>query len=154
MVTYSQVNVYFLVLILYSNNQITDNIFLNNFELQVGDHDMTQGLQMHLTLRSPKVSMHQRPSRISSKISLSSQRIGLWFHFYFTFFEYFCLFYILLFKIQDSGSFHSPWLVNIQVNRLIVQMSRVEDSLLGTLCTCWGSKQHLSIEWPGDWITP
>ena len=129
-------------------------IFSHNFELQVEGFNIPENPQIHSTLRSPKFSMHHMPSRISSKISLSSRRIGLWFCFYFPFFEYFCLFYILLFKIQDSGSFHSPWLVNIRVDRLIVQMSRVEASLSGTLRACWGSERRLSIEWPGDWITP
>ena len=129
-------------------------ILFFDFELQVEGFDVPKDPQIHSTRQTHKFVTHHALSRISSKILLLSRRIGLWFRFYLPFFEYFCLFYMLLFKIQDSGSFHSPWLVNIQVDGLIVQMSRVEGSLSGTLRACWGSERRLSIEWPGDWITP
>ena len=88
-------------------------ILFFNFELQIDCHDIPENFPIHLMHQSLKFIMCHASSRFLSRLSLSSRRIGLWFRFYFPFFEYFCLFYILLFKIQDSGSFHSPWLVNI-----------------------------------------
>jgi hypothetical protein len=58
----------------------------------------------------------------------------------FPFYKYFRIFYKVLFKIQDLDIFPLPWLVNIRVHGLIVQIGRVEDSLSSMLHACWGSE--------------
>jgi hypothetical protein len=125
-----------------------------NSELQVDVYNMSKDPQLHSMHSTCKFITCHLPSRFSSNILHLPRGIGLWFRFYFPSFKCFCLFFKLSCKIQDFDTFSLPWLVNIQVNRLIVQMSRVEDSSLGMLRACRGSERRLSIEWPGDWITP
>jgi hypothetical protein len=110
--------------------------------------------QIHSTFPTCKLIMHHAPSRLMSYFSLPFRRTGFGFPFSFSFLGYHFMFYIISLKTEDFDTFHLSWLVNIQVNGLIAQTSRVEDSPSGTLRACWGSERCLSIEWPGDWITP
>ena len=95
-------------------------ISLFNFELQLETINMSEDPQNQPTHQPCEFSMHHTPSRFLSRFSYLSRRVGLWFYFYFPFFEYFCLFYMLLLKIQLLNTFPFPQLVDIQLNRLIM----------------------------------
>jgi hypothetical protein len=123
-------------------------------ELQVDIYNVSKDPQIHSTFPTRKLIMHHAPSRLMSYFSLPFRRTGFGFPFSFSFLGYHFMFHTISLKTEDFDTFHLSRLVNIQVNGLIAQTSRVEDSPLGTLRACWGSERRLSIEWPRDWITP
>ena len=79
--------------------------YFTGLELQIDCDDIPEYPQIHSTHWSHKSITHHRPSRFSSRFSLLSWRIGFWFQFYFPFFESFCLFSVLFYKIQDFDKF-------------------------------------------------
>ena len=97
-------------------------ILFFDFKLRAEGFDIPEDPQIHLRHQSCKFITHHRPSRFSSRFSLSSWRAGFWFQFYFPFFESFCLFLVLFYKIQDFNIFSFSWLVGIQLNGLICWM--------------------------------
>ena len=96
--------------------------YFTGLELQIDYDDIPEYPWIHSTHQSCKFVTHHRPSRFSSRFSLSSQRAGFWVWFYFPFSESFCLFSVLFYKIQDFDTFSFSRLVNIQLDRLIMWM--------------------------------
>ena len=113
-------------------------ISLFNFEIQVEDCDMIEGPQNQLTYRSWEFGTHHRPARFSSRFSLSSWRIALWFWFYFRFLSIFGT------VLQDLRSWHishptasqhpTQWTDRVD--------GRAAHLLLGVLRTCCGSESR------------
>ena len=112
-----------------------------HLELQLDVHYIWEDPQIHSTWQLHKFVTHHASSRVSLKIPLSSWRIGHWFQFYFYFYGYFCLFDMLLLKIQDLNMLSLSWLVNSQINELICWM-------VGSNSIIWVHSTLLG--WPGD----
>ena len=125
-----------------------------NSELQVEDCDVTEDLQIQPMHQSCKFITHHAPLRFLSNILLSSRRTGFWFQFYFPFFEGFCLFLVLFYRIQDLKISPIPQLVNIRLDGLICWMVgsnsvvQVHSALVGQ------PGDVMSIEHPDDGLFP
>ena len=116
-------------------------ILLFDFKLQVEGFDIPEDPQIHLTLRSCKFSTHHVPSRFLLDTLPLPPRISFWSQFHFSFFEYFCLLFILSFKTQDFDTFPLPQLVNIRLDELICWM--VGSNSIIQVCSAL-------VGWPGD----
>jgi hypothetical protein len=116
------------------------NFIPHDLELQVEGLDVPEDPQIHSAHLSCKFIRHHAPSILMSYFSLPFRRTGFGFPFSFSFYGYYFMFYTISLKTEDFDTFHLSWLVNIQVNGLIAQTSRVEDSPSGALCACWGSE--------------
>jgi outer membrane translocation and assembly module TamA len=112
-------------------------ILFFNFELQVDLYNILEDIQTPSTRQHVRFITHHASSRFSSRFSLSSRRIGLGFQLYFSFFRYFCLFYILVLKNQDLDDFPFPTAGQHLTRRTDLSDGRVARHHSGALRTCW-----------------
>ena len=125
-----------------------------NSKLQVEDCNVTEDLQIQPMHWSHKFITYHTPLRFLSNILLLSRRAGFWFQFYFPFFEYFCLFYMLLLKIQLLDTFPFPQLVDIQLNGLIMWMVGLSIYFWECSTLVVGLSHIPSIEHPNGRLLP